>query len=82
MYVAAALALGGCAPAPEVARHTVAEYRTDAEVRRTVVAQCAQDPGTYGGTPDCINALEAERLESRGRLRDQPPIGLDSNAGR
>jgi len=76
------LALAGCAPAPEVARHTVAEYRADAALRGEVVAQCVNDPGTYGGTPDCINALQAERMESRGRVRGQPPIGLDAKPGR
>lgn len=74
--------LTGCAPAPEPARHTVAEYRADAALRREVVAQCVNDPGTYGGTPDCINALQAERMESRGRVRGQPPIGLDAEPGR
>jgi hypothetical protein len=75
------LVLAGCAPALEPARYTVAEYRADAALRREIVAQCANDPGTYGGTPDCVNALQAERMESRGRLREQPPIGLDAESG-
>jgi hypothetical protein len=42
------------------------------------MAQCANDPGTLRSTPDCINAREAERLESYGTLRDSGPVGLDS----
>lgn len=69
--------LYGCSPGPDVARHTVAEYRADAELRREVFAQCTNDPGTLAETPDCVNAREAERLESLGSLRNQPPVGLD-----
>jgi hypothetical protein len=64
-------------PAPAVAEHTVDEYRADARLRQEVFGRCRADPGTLGETPDCINALEAERLESRGSLRDLPPLGLD-----
>jgi hypothetical protein len=66
-----------CAPGPEAARHTVADYRADASLRREVFSQCLNDPGGLGQTPDCVNAREAERLESRGSLRDQAPVGLD-----
>lgn len=66
-----------CAPQPPVARHTVAEYRADASLRRELFARCTNDPGGLGKTPDCVNAIEAERLESRGSLRDQAPIGLN-----
>jgi len=64
-------------PAPVVALHTVAEYRADTQLRQEVFGRCRADPGTLGETPDCINAIEAERLESRGSLRDLPPLGLD-----
>jgi hypothetical protein len=66
-----------CVPSADVARHTVEEYRADAELRREIFAACANDPGTSGESPDCINAIEAERLESRGSLRDLPPVGLE-----
>lgn len=65
-----------------VARHTVDEYRADAELRRQVFAACASDPGTRGESADCVNAIEAERLESRGSLRDLPPVGLDPDRPR
>ena len=69
-------------PAPAVAEHTVDEYRVDARLRQEVFDRCRADPGTLGETPDCINAVEAERLESRGSLRDLPPPGLDPAARR
>jgi hypothetical protein len=69
-------------PEPAVARHTVEEYRADAQLRRGVFSQCVNDPGTLAETPDCINAREAERLESRGSLRDLPPLGLDTEPRR
>lgn len=73
----AVLSAAACTPDADVARHTVAEYRADAELRREVFAACTNDPGTRGASADCINAIEAERLESRGSLRDLPPVGLE-----
>lgn len=66
-----------CTPGPPGAEHTVSEYRADARLRHELFARCLNDPGGLGKTPDCVNAREAERLESRGALRDQAPIGLD-----
>ena len=71
-----------CAPGPPVAEHTVSDYRTDATLRREVFTRCLNDPGGLGHTPDCVNAREAERLESRGSLRDQAPVGLDPSGRR
>jgi hypothetical protein len=73
----AVLGAAACTPDADVARHTVEEYRADAELRREVFAACANDPGTSGESADCVNAIEAERLESRGSLRDLPPVGLE-----
>ena len=53
----------GCAPAPDRARHTVEEYRQDADLRKIEIARCANDPGPATRSPDCMNAREAERLE-------------------
>lgn len=78
----AVLSAAACTPNADVARHTLEEYRADAELRREVFAACANDPGTNGERADCINAIEAERLESRGSLRDLPPVGLDSERRR
>jgi hypothetical protein len=58
------------------AEHTVAEYRANAALRREEFARCANDPGSLGRTPDCINAREASHLEDIGSARDTPPIHL------
>ena len=70
------LLIAGCSQAPETARYTVPQYRADAELRRQQLTACASDPGTLAQTPDCVNAREAEKLESLGSLRDRPSIGL------
>ena len=70
------MSIAGCSQVPEMARHTVPQYRADAELRRQQLAACTNDPGTLARTPDCINATEAEKLESLGSLRDRPSIGL------
>jgi hypothetical protein len=48
-------------------------------VRRGVLGGCANDPGSLKSDPDCLNAMEAERLESIGSLRELPPVGLPTN---
>ena len=72
----ATLGVTACSQDARVARHTVPEYRADAKLRREVFTECVNDPGSLGQSADCINAREAERLESRGSLRDQAPLGL------
>jgi hypothetical protein len=72
------LGSAACSREAAIARHSVEQYRADKALRQAVVGNCANDPGTLGSTPDCINAREAERLESYGRLRDSGPVGLDS----
>ena len=71
------MAVAGCTREPEWRSHTVEDYRADKTLRHEVFKKCVNDPGTLGKTPDCINAREAERLESIGSLRDSGPIGLD-----
>jgi len=65
-----------CTRQTPTAEHTVAEYRANAALRREEFARCVNDPGSLGQTPDCINALEASRLEDIGSVRDAPPIHL------
>lgn len=72
------LGAGGCTREPDTAQHTVEQFRADKSLRQEVFGKCTNDPGTLGKTPDCINAREAERLESYGSLRDSGPLGLDS----
>jgi len=71
------LGAAACTRQADVARHTVEEYRADKTLRQDVFKKCANDPGTLRATPDCINASEAERLESFGSLRNSGPLGLD-----
>jgi hypothetical protein len=79
IFLAIAVILGAaaCTRQPDVARHTVEEYRADKSLRQELFKKCANDPGTLAKTPDCINASKAERLESLGSLRNSGPIGLD-----
>ena len=76
------LGLVACSRQPEAARHTVEEYRADKFLRQETYKRCANDPGSLGKSPDCINAREAERLESIGSLRDSKPLGLDAKKPR
>lgn len=73
----AVVSAAACTSDADVAQHTVEEYRANAELRRGVFVACTNDPGTTGESADCINAIEAERLESRGPLRNLPPVGLN-----
>lgn len=68
-----------CAPSPEPTHQTVEYYRANSQVREAKVAECANDPGVLGKTPDCVNAKRAAELESIGSLRDLPPMQLDPN---
>ncbi len=72
-----ALLTSACSPEPPSARHTVDEYRANAQLRHAQVARCQEDPGSLKKTPDCINAQQAAAFEDRLRLRDAPPVGLD-----
>ncbi len=75
--ILALLLLSACSQEPERARYTVEEYLTNDALREAKVKECTNDPGTLSHTPDCVNALRAASLESRGSLRKSPPVGLD-----
>jgi hypothetical protein len=72
----AAVGLVGCAKQPEAARHTVAEYQANAELRREQFARCAADPAALGSTPDCMNVRQATLLEDTRSVREMPPVKL------
>jgi hypothetical protein len=76
LSIAAALSIVCCTRQPEPAQHTVAEFRSNPDLRRAQFARCTNDPGTLGKTPDCVNAREAQRLEDMRPVRDLPPVGL------
>jgi len=65
-----------CAPAPDRAAHTVEEYGQDTPLRQSEMKRCANDPGSFKDSPDCINAREAERRNGVGSLRTLPPLKL------
>jgi hypothetical protein len=71
-----AFGTASCTREPLSAQHTVAEYRSNADLRREQFARCTNDPGTLGKTPDCVNAREAQRLEDMRSVRDLPPVWL------
>jgi hypothetical protein len=71
-----AVSIFGCTREPPVAQHTVGEYQSNPDLRREQFARCANDPGTLGKTPDCVNAREAQGLEDMRSVRDLPPVGL------
>lgn len=64
-----------CAPVPDPA-NTVSYYREHAEERDAALKKCADDPGSLGQQPDCVNAREAARLEGIGSQRELPPLNL------
>jgi hypothetical protein len=65
-----------CAPAPDRTARDVGYYRAHATERSEWLQVCANDPGSLGDHPDCVNAREAERLEGIGSLRTLPPMDL------
>jgi hypothetical protein len=70
------LSSAGCAPVPDRASHTVAEYQQDAQLRREEFTRCEADPGTLGSSADCVNVRAAERSADVGNLRNLPPLQL------
>lgn len=77
LAIGTALAAVACSSPPEPPSHqTVEFYRANKEARQAKVAECANDPGALGKTPDCINAKQAAAIEDIGNLRDLPPMGL------
>lgn len=74
--VVAILSTASCAPAPDRAGHTVEDYLRDTQLRESEMRRCANDLGTLGASPDCINAREAERRARVGSLRDLAPLKL------
>ena len=73
--IAVGFSLVSCTKAPEPP-HTVTYYREHADERRARVEQCADDPGTRGKDPDCVNAKQAAAIEDIGSFRDLGPLGL------
>jgi len=69
-----------CTPSPDAPHRTVEYYRDHATEREAKLAECSNDPGALGKTPDCVNARVAGRQVGIGSLRDLPPLGLPSES--
>lgn len=75
--IAAYGVLGACSQqAPHA--YTVDWYLAHTSDRTAAVEQCANDPGTLGKTPDCVNAFAAAQRADLGSLKNLPPLGLTS----
>jgi hypothetical protein len=70
-----ALAVAACSSSEPPTHQTVEFYRVNKEARETKLAECENDPGALGKTPDCINAKQAARRDMK-TLRDLPPLNL------
>jgi len=44
--------------------YTVSELEDNAELRQEILAECRENPGELGLTPNCVNADEAEKKAS------------------
>jgi hypothetical protein len=66
-----------CAPVPD-RTNSVSYYREHGDERQATLKQCADDPGSFGRQPDCVNAREAERMEGIGSQRELPPLDLQA----
>jgi len=63
----------GCVPK---ATPTVEYFRAHQDERVAQLHRCSNEAARSQGDPACVNAREAERIESVGSLRDLPPVGL------
>jgi len=65
----AAVSAAASAKAVEDRVLTVDEYLKQPTLRKKVFAACANDPGRKGRDPNCVNALQAERMSTSGTGR-------------
>jgi hypothetical protein len=68
--------LASCSRQASPAANTVDWYLAHTADREGAVQHCANDPGTLGNTPDCVNAMAAAQRADIGSLRNLPPLGL------
>lgn len=73
--------LTGCAKSelPAVASvtirvYTVTELLSQPDLRRKVSAECNNDPGRIGQSPNCINVRNADRIAAAGSMASMPRI--------
>lgn len=78
LWFATLLSIIAAACGPSVPARTVAYFRTHAKEREALVKRCADDPGTLGKTPECVNVEQAEAIEGIGSFRNLPPLHFPS----
>ena len=53
---------------------TVSYFQAHPKEREMIFKRCADDPGTLGKTPECVNVSEAEAIEGMGSFSHLPPM--------
>jgi len=66
----ASAALAACSPAAPT--HDKAYFATHAADRASTLAGCQNDPGSLAGTPNCVNAQEADADAHAQHFYDTP----------
>lgn len=69
----ASLVLAGCFDGKEKSLgpvHDVGWFKENGEERQAMLEECSNNPGQLKETPNCSNALEAEKQLSSGSLHD------------
>lgn len=56
-------------------------FQTHPKEREALLKSCANDPGTLGNTPECVNVEQAEAIEGIGSFRNLPPLHFSSTPG-
>ncbi len=61
---------GGGLTSSAPATHDVQYYLDHPDDRRTAIAECDNDPGSLGDSPNCVNAYEADEQALNRSIRD------------
>ena len=75
-HSALALVVAFAAGCVQKSAPTVEYFRAHKDERGVELVRCGNDAAGSKRDAACVNAREAERLESIGSLRDLPPAGL------
>lgn len=65
--------MGACGSSSGPVR-TVSYFQAHPKEREMVFKRCADDPGSLGKTPECVNVSQAEALEGIGSFRHLAPM--------
>ena len=71
LSLAAGLALAACQPAAIV--HDKTYFAGHPAERSQILAACRNDPGQLGGTPNCVNAIQADADAEHQRVFHSTP---------